>query len=104
MVSRPGRRFGDAARNALAGLEALRGRARRVRKNERNRQDQGYSVVGTSKSSSLRAEPLVPILALVIALEQLMEGFAKRPALVRLLAVVEIGSGLWLALRQFGKE
>ncbi len=33
--------------------------------------------------------------------KELMEGFAERPNLVRLLAAAEIGIGLWLALRQY---
>lgn len=34
---------------------------------------------------------------------RLMEGFAERPLLVRALASVEIGVGIWLALRQYGR-
>ncbi|BBL79069.1 hypothetical protein Rxycam_00657 [Rubrobacter xylanophilus DSM 9941] len=30
-----------------------------------------------------------------------MEWFAERPALVRALSAVEIGAGVWLALRQY---
>lgn len=30
-----------------------------------------------------------------------MVGFAGRPALVRTLSAVEIGAGIWLALRQY---
>ena len=33
--------------------------------------------------------------------KKLMEGFAERPALVRLLAAVELAGGLWLALKQY---
>ena len=33
---------------------------------------------------------------------RLMEGFAEHPALVRVLAVVEVGAGLGLDLRQYG--
>ncbi len=33
--------------------------------------------------------------------KQAMEGFAKHPALVRILAAAEIAGGLWLALRQY---
>jgi hypothetical protein len=32
---------------------------------------------------------------------RLMETFAGRPALVRVLAAVEVAGGLWLALRQY---
>lgn len=33
--------------------------------------------------------------------KRIMEGLAERPALVRVLATVEVGAGLWLALRQY---
>lgn len=33
-----------------------------------------------------------------------MEAFAERPTLVRALAAVEVGAGLWLALRQYRQE
>lgn len=35
--------------------------------------------------------------------KRLMEGFAERPVLVRVLAAAEVGAGLWLALRQYGE-
>jgi hypothetical protein len=33
--------------------------------------------------------------------KRLAEAFARRPALTRLLAAVEVAGGLWLALRQY---
>lgn len=33
--------------------------------------------------------------------KRLMEDFAKRPSLVRLLSVASVGAGLWLALSQY---
>ncbi len=36
--------------------------------------------------------------------KELMERFAERPGLVRLLAAAEVGTGLWLALRQYREE
>lgn len=36
--------------------------------------------------------------------KELVEKLAERPGLVRLLAAVEVGTGLWLALRQYREE
>jgi hypothetical protein len=35
---------------------------------------------------------------------RVMEAFAERPALTRLLAEAEVGRGLWIALRQYEEE
>jgi hypothetical protein len=33
-----------------------------------------------------------------------MEAFAQRPGFTRLLAAVQVGLGLWLALRQYERD
>lgn len=38
------------------------------------------------------------------AWQRLMKALAERPVLVRVLASAKLGAGLWLALRQLGKE
>lgn len=36
--------------------------------------------------------------------KKMVQGFAERPGLVRFLAAVEFGGGLWLALRQYRED